>query len=351
MRTSMLSKIAAVVMTAGLLAGCTGGPGGSASVHVRKPGTNNYFEDTRTINLQDGEFPSFLVFGTHDTLWFTENGGNVIARVDAAGNLTQLPIQAGNNNDPQDIISSPGGNIWFTGLAEIGKISPGGVMTVWHGTSIGAAVGLPDALAAGKDGQVWFTDDGGHICRISATDKFGCYAIHPATKDIWMRGLALGSDGSLWFTEDNLGSVADTQNAIGRLTTSGKYSQWPLPPGSGPTRIAAGPDGALWFTERGGQRIGRITTSGVITQFSLPRGVYPFDIVSGPEKALWFTTDTRVGRITTAGRITLWPLSGAQQFGGIAVAPDGSLWLADGLANTIRRFVPPPAATPAPPAR
>ncbi len=350
MRTSILFKIAPVVMTAGLLAGCTGAPA-SVHVHVRKPEINNYFEATRIINLQDGEFPSFLVFGTHDTLWFTENGGNVIARIDAAGNLTQLPIQAGNNNDPQDIISSPGGSIWFTGLAEIGKISPDGVMTVWHETSIGAGVGLPDALAAGKGGEVWYTDDGGHICRISSADKFGCYAIHPATKDIWMRGLAMGSDGALWFTEDNLGSAADTQNAIGRLTTSGAYRQWLLPPGSGPTRIVAGPDGALWFTERGGQRIGRITTSGVITQFPLPRGVYPFDIVSGPEKALWFTTDTQVGRITTGGRITLWPLSGVQQFGGIAVAPDGSLWLADGLANTIRRFIPPPAATPAPPAR
>jgi virginiamycin B lyase len=343
MRTPILVKVAAVVLAAGVLAGCTGG---SASVHARTPQDNNYFADTRAINLPDGEFPSFLVFGTGGTLWFTENGGNVIARVDAAGNLTQLTIQAGNNNDPQDIISSPGGTIWFTGLAEIGKISPLGLMTVWHETSIGAGVGLPDALAAGQGGEVWYTDDGGHICRISASDTFGCYAIHPATKDIWMRGLAMGSDGALWFTEDNLGSVADTQNAIGRLTASGRYSQWLLPPGSGPTRITAGPDGALWFTERGGQRIGRITTSGVITQFSLPRGVYPFDIVAGPEKALWFTTDTQVGRITTAGRITLWPLSGAQQFGGIAVAPDGSLWLADGLANTIRRFTPPPAALP-----
>lgn len=344
MRTSILCKVAAVVMTAGLLAGCTGG---SASVPVRIPQRNNYFHDTSTINLPDGEFPSFLAFGNRDTLWFTENGGNVIARVDAAGKFTQLPIQAGNNNDPQDIISSPGGSIWFTGLAEIGKISPAGLMTVWHETSIGATVGLPDALAAGKGGEVWFTDDGGHICHVSASDTFGCYAIHPATKDIWMRGLAMGSDGALWFTEDDLISVADAQNAIGRLTTGGRYSQWLLPPGSGPTRIAAGPDGALWFTERGGQRIGRITTSGVITQYSLPRGVYPFDIVSGPEEALWFTTDTQVGRITTAGRITLWPLSGAQQFGGIAVAPDGSLWLTDGLANTIRHFIPPSAASPA----
>ena len=343
-RSSIRSRIITAVMVAGLLAGCSGG---SASGHGRTPGKqNNYLESTRTINLQDGDFPSFLAFGAHDSLWFTENGGNVIARVDPAGNIAQYTIQAGNNNDPQDIISVPDGSLWFTGLAEIGKISPDGTIQVWHEISIDSAVGLPDALTTGRDGEVWYTDDGGHICRITSTDDFGCYAIHPSTKDIWMRGIAMGSDGALWFTEDNLASIADTQNAIGRLTTTGKYSQWLLPPDSGPTRIAAGPDGALWFTERGGQRIGRITTSGVITQFPLPRGVYPFDIVAGPDRDLWFTTDTRVGRITTAGRITLWPVPGAQQFGGIAVAPDGSLWLADGLANTIRRFTPPPAALP-----
>jgi len=337
-RASVLSRLTAAVLAAGLLAGCTGGP---APVRAQVPAKNNYFQGARTINLENGSYPSFLAFGAHDTLWFTENSGDVIGQVNAAGDMAQYSIVAGNNNDPQDIITVPGGSIWFTGLAEIGRISPDGAMKVWFERSIGTAVGLPDALAAGPDGEVWYTDDGGHICRISSSEKFGCFAVHPATKDIWMRGLAMGPDGALWFTEDNLGSVADTQNAIGRLTASGTYREWLLPPGSGPTRIVTGPDGALWFTERSSQRIGRITTSGVITQYPLPRGVYPFDIVSGPGKALWFTTDTRVGRITTAGQITLWPVSGAQQFGGIAVAPDGSLWLADGVASVIRHFVPP----------
>jgi virginiamycin B lyase len=335
---SRLSGTVAAVMAAGLLAGCTGSP-------ARVSAPDNYFKDTRTITLQNGDFPSFLAFGPNNTMWFTENGGNIIVRVDATGEMVDYPIQAGNNNDPQDIITVPGDGIWFTGLAEIGRIAPDDTLKVWYETSVGASAGLPDALAVGPGGEVWYTDDGGYVCHISSSGKSGCYGIHATTKDIWMRGLAMGSDGALWFTEDNLASAADTQNAIGRLTTDGRYRQWTLPPGSGPTRIAAGPDGALWFTERGGQSIGRITTSGVITQFPLPRGVYPFDIVSGPGQALWFTTDTRVGRITTSGQITLWPVPGAEQFGGIAVAPDGTLWLADGVGDTIRHFVPPAPAS------
>jgi virginiamycin B lyase len=322
------------VTAVGLLAGCTGTP--APGRFIGKAG----FALAKTINLPAGEFPSFLAFGVHHTLWVTETDGNVIASVGATGAINQLPIESGTNNSPQDIISVPGGSIWFTGSAEIGRITPDGDMTVWRETSIGSSVGAPDALTVGPGGQIWYTDDAGFVCRLISGGKGTCFPIHPTTKDIWMRGLATGSDGALWFTEDNLTTVADTQNAIGRVTTAGKYRQWLLPPGSGPTRIAAGPDGALWFTERGGQRIGRITTSGVITQFPLPRGVYPFDIVSGPDKALWFTTDTRVGRITTSGQITLWPVPGAQQLGGITVAPDGTLWLADGVGNTIRQFVP-----------
>jgi streptogramin lyase len=102
----VLSRIITAVMMAGLLAGCSGG---SESGHGRT--------------------------------------------------IAQYTIQANNNNDPQDIISVPDGSIWFTGLAEIGKISPDGTMEVWHEISIGSAVGLPDALAVGREGEVWYTDE------------------------------------------------------------------------------------------------------------------------------------------------------------------------------------------------
>jgi streptogramin lyase len=40
--------------------------------------------------------------------------------------------------------------------------------------------------------------------------------------------------------------------------------------GSSPTSITVGPDGALWFTEQTGNKIGRITTAGVITEYPIP---------------------------------------------------------------------------------
>ena len=73
----------------------------------------------------------------------------------------------------------------------------------------------------------------------------------------------------LWFTEGQT-------NKIGRITTSGVITEYPLPdPMSIPYAITAGPDGALWFTEFGNGKIGRITTAGVITEFVLPTGNEP----------------------------------------------------------------------------
>ena len=46
------------------------------------------------------------------------------------------------------------------------------------------------------------------------------------------------------------GSPKTTANQIGRITTAGVITEFPIPTaGSGPAGIAAGPDGNLWFTE------------------------------------------------------------------------------------------------------
>jgi hypothetical protein len=69
-------------------------------------------------------------------------------------------------------------------------------------------------------------------------------------------GIAAGPDGNLWFTERNA-------NQIGRITTAGVVTEFVIPTAaSQPEGIAAGPDGNLWFTERNGNKIGRITAGG-----------------------------------------------------------------------------------------
>src|SRR5262245_61055452 len=75
---------------------------------------------------------------------------------------------------------------------------------------------------------------------------------------------------------------------------------------SHPEGITVGPDGALWFTEFSGQKIGRVTTAGFFTEFPVPPS-FPSGITAGPDGALWFTESglgfgsEHVIRMTTAG--------------------------------------------------
>src|SRR5437764_9141592 len=105
--------------------------------------------------------------------------------------------------------------------------------------------------------------------------------------------IAAGPDGNLWFTE-----LAG--NRIGRITPAGVVTEFPLPAaGSAPSSITRGSDGNLWFTENGGNRIGRITPAGAISEFPIPSAFPaggPSEITAGPDGALWFTeTDGGTG--------------------------------------------------------
>jgi virginiamycin B lyase len=139
-----------------------------------------------------------------------------------------------------------------------------------------------------------------------------------------------GSDGALWFT--NAGPYASAINIIGRYSPATGFRSFPVSAGSRPYEIAAGPDGALWFTEAGTNRIGRITTAGAYTEYPLPPGyAYPGAITRGPDNALWFLIGAgapfTIGEITTAGSISLTPVPSAYfPTGDMASTPDGSLW-------------------------
>jgi virginiamycin B lyase len=138
---------------------------------------------------------------------------------------------------------------------------------------------------------------------------------------------------------------------VGRITTSGAVTEFPVSGSSSPLAITAGPDGALWFTIPSGE-IGRITTSGVVTEF--PRkGNYSTlaGIAAGPDGNVWFTqkedgsTDGEqpaVGEITPSGATTIHPLPQGTTLDpnlgvdtdptSIAAGRDGDLWFLENSA-------------------
>jgi streptogramin lyase len=190
-------------------------------------------------------------------------------------------------------------------------------------------------IAAGPDGNLWFTEgDGNKIGRLTTSGSFTEYPV--PTSNSRPYGITTGPDGNLWFAEYY-------GNKIGRLTTSGSFTEYSIPTsGSGPWGITAGPDGNLWFAEYYGNKIGRLTTSGSFTEYSIPTSLSsPKGITASPDGNLWFTEfyGNKIGRLTTSGSFTEYPIptSNSRPYG-ITTGPDGNLWFAEYYGNKIGRL-------------
>jgi streptogramin lyase len=112
----------------------------------------------------------------------------------------------------------------------------------------------PTGITAGPDGNLWFTENGGGIGRITPAGQITEFPIPGSGTNNSPSDITAGPDGNLWFTQRRV-------NQIGRMTPAGTVTEFPLPtPNNAPDKITAGPDGNLWFTEPGSGMIGRITT-------------------------------------------------------------------------------------------
>jgi streptogramin lyase len=268
--------------------------------------------------------PEGITAGPDGALWFTER--IKIGRITTAGAFTEyvLPTQGANAY----IASGPDGALWFTqaygfDISQIGRITTTGALS-FYPLPVGSD---PFRIASGPDNALWFTESGiNSIGRISTAGVITQYPI--PTPNSGPSGITLGSDGALWFTES-------TANQIGRITPGGMFTEYPLP-NTGPNLIVAGPDGALWFGVSGA--IGRISTSGAYSQYLLPSGKGAGSLTVGPDGALWFTGGySTIGRMTLTGVSTFYTVDTLLQDAlfDIALGPDGELWFTDMTGNSI----------------
>jgi virginiamycin B lyase len=183
-------------------------------------------------------FPAGITAGPDGALWFAESGANKVGRITTAGAVTELNLPLPDFNfgfNPSGssvgIAAGPDGALWYTGYARVLYI----------------VQSSPPRLAVSVEGVVG---------RITTA---GAVIIHtfPATFNSSPAGIAAGPDGDMWFTEFD-------GNKIGRTTTAGAITEFAVPTDfSVPSGIAAGPDGNLWFTERKGNKIGQVVLSGI----------------------------------------------------------------------------------------
>ena len=167
--------------------------------------------------------------------------------------------------------------------------------------------------------------------RISPSRTFTTFTGTGIDDPYW---IAAGPDGNVWFT--NYGN-----NTIGRITPSGVVTDFTAPGISEPLDITAGPGRTLWFANYGNNTIGRMTTKGNIAD-QRRAGHQPTR--PGSPKAPMGHCGSPTPGTTTIGRITNRE-EGVQRHGpgisdpaGIAPGPDGSLWFANQGSASLGRI-------------
>jgi streptogramin lyase len=263
------------------------------------------------------------VAGPDGNLWFTELEKSRIGRMTPRGVVTRFSAGIGAGANPMGITAGPDGNLWFTeyGKGRIGRITPAGVVTEF---SAGITGGIPGPIAGGPGGDVWFAESAANgttnrIGRITPSGQVTEYPLGGAARS-GITDVAAGPDGNLWFTLYG--------DRVGRITPAGavRFFSAGISRGSLPGAITAGPDGNLWFTEPAttgrkpyipvaGNRVARITPAGVVTEFSagISAASAPGGIAAGADGNLWFTEPdgTRIARITPSGVASEFPPTAA----------------------------------------
>ena len=288
--------------------------------------------------LTAGTTPYFLTNGPDGRVWYSGYSKPVVGAVSMSGVVQEYTSPKASQG--REIITAPDGNLWYGvggNPGGIAKMTPAGVGTYYN-------LGLNNSafnLTVGPDGAIWFTNSLS-IGRITTSGSVTWYPLPGGlVYGSGLMGITAGPDGNLWFTVR--GNTTANSSKIGKLTTSGVFTIYSIPSASAyPWDITTGPDGNLWFTESGyANKIGKITTSGVITEYTIPTfDAQPYGIVTGPDGNLWFTESNqiKIGKVTTSGVFTEYTLLAGM--GGpkdIILGSDGALWFV--AQNKIGRMV------------
>ena len=208
---------------------------------------------------------------------------------------------------PEQIVVGPDGNIWWTERITnmIGRINPSiGASSIVHFPS-GFASGFAAGITVGPDGNMWYSNDGRLIARMTTSGTVP--GTGPAQITVGAPGSAVGrlntdSQGNVWYLNGGAGfsQVAYVDASFTVHTFGAKPSGVnSIRPFGG---LSLGADNAMWFTEENAypnyptnrahyhacKRLQRVRDSEYTDPNSGPL-IYPTDITKGPDGKIWYS--------------------------------------------------------------
>ena len=196
-----------------------------------------------------------------------------------------------------------------------------------------ASLNYAEAIAAGPDGALWFSQDAVLGPRsqlvLGRITTGGAVSSMRLPRDARPISLAIGPDNLLWYASWSAPA------RLGRITPQG-VQELALPGFEGSSAVVTGPDGALWFSAD--DRIGRLAADGSIATYVVPDTLYIEQLVTGSDGALWFPVALRIGRIDMSGTMRFFRLPLAQSPQHIVAGPDGAVWFSGATCECIGRM-------------
>ena len=249
------------------------------------------------------------------------------------GALKQYRIPTADSR-PRDIAAGADGNFWFTETSEflpaqIGRVTPAGDMTEFGGACDTCI--LTDIAQGPDPGVLFFTSNEAFLGRITTAGQFLPVIDIPST-------LAVGGDlavhgTDVWFNDFN------GRNLWRYDTVAGQFARFPV--ATTPTDVAVDAAGTVWFTANDvPSGIGSLDpATGDVTV--TPIEGFLRSIAVATDGDVWFTkrfTPQGVGRLDPATRaVTEFPVADGTGPEGITAGPDGSVWITQTLKGNVAR--------------
>ena len=227
-----------------------------------------------------GSEPGSINYAADYSLWFTESRANKVATIGSARVITDFDIPTPHSG-PFDITRGPNGNMWFTEMTagKIGTVAPSGAIKEY---AVGAGT-QPVDIITGPDGALWFTEAG--VTRIGRlTIAGGLHQFHAGSQRL-SGGLTVATDNALWFGQES---------QVGRMTTSGKLTEFDLPSGTFMTGAVFGGKGGgvlIGAIKRNGQgALVSVGPTGLMREYDLPRKyLLPIEMAQTADGAYWMS--------------------------------------------------------------
>jgi virginiamycin B lyase len=247
--------------------------------------------------------------------------------------VTEYPMLE-KNDIPAAIAAGKDGSIWFTidFSSAIGMFRNGKIERIDKGTRNMDPIGI----AVDRDNNAWYVDAPAlSIGRIGPNNEIKTFPL--GTPVARLQRLTTAPDGAVWFAEGSAYSVTRLKDDV--------LERFQLQSARGtPYGVAVAPDGTAWATlQQAGQIVHINPSDGKTDWFWVPTPASaPTDITVDVKGDVWFLEfrSNKLGRIRN-GEFTEYPIPSESPTAGVvglSVAPDGAIWFAMLRDHSLGRF-------------